>query len=174
MSCPLCGTCCVCSRPGLVSVVCGRCGEAAAAQESAADTWARRHRCRLYKHIGWTPAMDAAVVDAASEHGGPGRLAERLGIPRTAVEKRVQTLRQRGAEIKPRPPRGRTWTAAEDAEILQAVRDNYVFGFVGTNGGRFATVAERLGIPVAKIRDRSFKIGAKRQVLQELGKPGEG
>ncbi len=168
-------TSCICTRPGAVEIVCERCGERrSVVEESAADRWAQEHRCRRYRHVGWTPEKDAAVVAAAGENGGPKRLAERLGIPYTAVSKRVETLRKRGAQIKPRPPRGRVWTAAEDDLILEAVRLNYVLGFLPTNGGRFGALAVRLGLPVAKIRARSYKIGAKRKVLDELKKPGEG
>ena len=169
--CPVCRTHgCICDRQWTIEVTCTRCGEAEAAQEAAADTWARRHRCRQYKRVGWTAEMDAAVVDAASEHGGLRRLAEKRDISYAATQKRAEVLRKRGAAIKPRPPRGRVWTAAEDAEILQAVRDNHVLGRMQKDGGRFGALAERLGVPVVKIRDRSFKIGAKRQVLDELKK----
>ena len=47
-------------------------------------------------------------------------------------------------------------------------------GFLCSEGGRFAEVAERLGIPADALRRRSHKIGAKRQVLEELNKSDKG
>ena len=90
---------CICSRDHLHEVECMRCGlRRVATNHDTITRWAKSHRCRKFRQVGWTPEMDAAVLKAAAVLGGLKVLAGELGVPLTAIRARARVVQERAKE----------------------------------------------------------------------------